>query len=236
MYSLIILHKPLFKTFQIDALLAEYGHSVLHQPSGNPDRNPIELMWDSVRTYVAREKCSFRLDDAIKLSEEEFSAIAKEDWSWRCNSVRQCVCRCSSSMSITEAMYEVHTCIFWNIIIHNLAIKLRTTWLSTDEKKKHERWVLTEEKLDAIGARLEPTPRKSLKRLAQETGLSKPNARRAAQLLKLRPYKTTVTCSRAIQLAGHIFAVGFYSLSSKVRSMRTWHSFLMKRGFTCKDT
>jgi hypothetical protein len=39
-----------------------------------------------------------------------------------------------------------------------LAIKLRTTELSTDEKQKHERRVLTEEKLDAIGARLEPTP------------------------------------------------------------------------------
>jgi hypothetical protein len=32
--------------------------------------------------------------------------------------------------------------------------------------------VLTEEKLDDIGVRLEHTPRKSLKRLAQETGVS----------------------------------------------------------------
>jgi DeoR/GlpR family transcriptional regulator of sugar metabolism len=39
--------------------------------------------------------------------------------------------------------------------------------------------VLTEEKLDDIGARLEHTPRKSLKRLAQETGVSKSSARRA---------------------------------------------------------
>jgi hypothetical protein len=33
--------------------------------------------------------------------------------------------------------------------------------------------------------------RKSLKRLAQGTGVSKSSARRATQLLKLRPYKTT---------------------------------------------
>jgi DNA-binding IclR family transcriptional regulator len=38
--------------------------------------------------------------------------------------------------------------------------------------------VLTEEKLDDIGARLEHTPRKSLKHIAQETGVSKSSARR----------------------------------------------------------
>jgi hypothetical protein len=42
--------------------------------------------------------------------------------------------------------------------------------------------VLTEEKLDDIGARFEHPPRKSLKRLAQETGVSKSSARTATQL------------------------------------------------------
>jgi hypothetical protein len=49
-----------------------------------------------------------------------------------------------------------------------------------DKKTKHKRRVLSEEKLDDIGARLEHTPRKS----AQETGVSKSSARRATQLLK----------------------------------------------------
>jgi hypothetical protein len=44
--------------------------------------------------------------------------------------------------------------------------------------------VLTEEKLNDIGARLEHTPRKSLKHLAQEAGVSKSSARTATQLLK----------------------------------------------------
>jgi hypothetical protein len=52
--------------------------------------------------------------------------------------------------------------------------------------------VLSEEKLKDLGARLEHTPRKSLKHLAQETGVSKSSARRETQLLKLRPYKTRV--------------------------------------------
>jgi hypothetical protein len=44
--------------------------------------------------------------------------------------------------------------------------------------------VLTEENLDNIGARLEHTPGKSLKRLAQETGVSKTGAGTVTQLLK----------------------------------------------------
>jgi hypothetical protein len=52
--------------------------------------------------------------------------------------------------------------------------------------------VRTEEKLGDIGARFEHTHKKSLKHLAQETGVSKSSARTATQLLKLRPYKTTV--------------------------------------------
>jgi hypothetical protein len=46
--------------------------------------------------------------------------------------------------------------------------------------------VLTE-KLDDKGARLEHTHRKSLKRLAQETGVPKSSARTATQLLKAMP-------------------------------------------------
>jgi hypothetical protein len=56
--------------------------------------------------------------------------------------------------------------------IHSLVNKLRTTGLLIDKKQKHKRLVLTE-KLDDIGARIEHTSRKSLKLLAQETGVSK---------------------------------------------------------------
>jgi hypothetical protein len=68
------------------------------------------------------------------------------------------------------------------------------------KKQKHKRRVLTE-KLDDIGARLEHTPRKSLKCLAQETGVPKSSARMATQLLKHRPHKTAVShaCLEAAQ-------------------------------------
>jgi hypothetical protein len=75
-----------------------------------------------------------------------------------------------------------------------------------DKIQKHRRPVLTEDKADDMGAKIEHTPRKSLKRLGQETGVSKPSARTATQLLKLRPYITTVIHA---QVAGFNFAVGF---------------------------
>jgi hypothetical protein len=49
--------------------------------------------------------------------------------------------------------------------------KLRSTGLLIDKKQKHKRQDIIEEKTDDIEARLKNTPRKSLKRLAQETGV-----------------------------------------------------------------
>jgi hypothetical protein len=90
LYSLIKLLKPRFKTFKIDALLAEHGHSALRLPPYHPDRNPTELIWASIKEYVARKNVIFRLDDAMKLAEEKFNIVTKEEWSSRCNNARQC--------------------------------------------------------------------------------------------------------------------------------------------------
>jgi hypothetical protein len=53
--------------------------------------------------------------------------------------------------------------------VHSLVNKHRSTGLLIDKKQEHKRRVLTVEKLVDIGAILEHTPRKSLKRLVQET-------------------------------------------------------------------
>jgi hypothetical protein len=78
--------------------------------------------------------------------------------------------------------------------IQDLVYKLRISGILID--KKHKCRVLTEEKLDATGARLEHTPRKSLKRLAQETGVSKSSARTATQLLKPSSESWCLVCCK----------------------------------------
>jgi transposase len=60
LYYLIKLRKPRFKPFKIGALLAEHGHTVFRFPPYHPNLNPIELIWASVKEYVARKNVSFR--------------------------------------------------------------------------------------------------------------------------------------------------------------------------------
>jgi hypothetical protein len=62
--------------------------------------------------------------------------------------------------------------------------KLRTTGLLIDRKQKHDRRVLTE-KLHEVGVKLEHTPGKPQKRLAQETVVPESDARRSTRFLKL---------------------------------------------------
>jgi hypothetical protein len=80
--------------------------------------------------------------------------------------------------------------------VHNLVNKLRTTRLAINKQQKYKRRVLTE-KLDDTGGRLEHTPRKSLKCLAQETGVSKPIARTATQLLKPSSESWYLVCCKS---------------------------------------
>jgi hypothetical protein len=60
--------------------------------------------------------------------------------------------------------------------------------------------VLTEEILNDIGVRLEHTPRKSLKRLAQETEVSKSSARTETQLLKPSSESRCQVCAVSVRI------------------------------------
>ena len=73
-----------------------------------------------------------------------------------------------------------------------LVNKFRETG-SIFDKKRNIKWhVLTEQKLEEIGDRLENSPQKSLRRLAQESDISKASAWKATKLLKLKPYSVIV--------------------------------------------
>jgi hypothetical protein len=82
--------------------------------------------------------------------------------------------------------------------IHTFVNKLRPTGLLIDKKQKHKCQAFTEEKLNDTGAKLEHTPRKSAKCLAQEIGVLKSSARTTTKLLKLRSSKKTAI--HALQL------------------------------------
>ncbi|PSN49914.1 hypothetical protein C0J52_07061 [Blattella germanica] len=73
--------------------------------------------------------------------------------------------------------------------IHRLVCKVRKTGAFADKTRNRKRTVLTEEKLDDIGACFEQSPHKSLSKLAQQVGVSVSSVWNATKLLKLKPYK-----------------------------------------------
>jgi hypothetical protein len=73
--------------------------------------------------------------------------------------------------------------------VNQLIRKWHSTASVLDKNKERKRIVLTEEKLMDIQARLQLSPRKSLRRLAQETDVAYTAARRATTLLGFRPYR-----------------------------------------------
>jgi hypothetical protein len=73
--------------------------------------------------------------------------------------------------------------------VNQLISKWHITGSVLDKKKERKRSVLTEEKLTDIQTRLQLSPRKSLRRLAQETEVAFTTARRATKLLGFQPYR-----------------------------------------------
>jgi hypothetical protein len=76
--------------------------------------------------------------------------------------------------------------------ISKLVKKFRTHGILIDRKPLKRSHVLTEEKLDDISHRLETSPRRLLRRLAQQSCVSVGSAWKATKLCHIRPYKITV--------------------------------------------
>nr|CAH7759611.1 unnamed protein product [Callosobruchus chinensis] len=59
LYSLTKIYKPRYKTYEIDKIMTEAGHSVLRLPPYHPDLDPIELLWAFLKQYVAEKDEDF---------------------------------------------------------------------------------------------------------------------------------------------------------------------------------
>ena len=86
--QVVKIHKPRFKTFSIDRILARHGHAAIRLPPYHPELNPIEKIWGIVKNWVAQKNVTFRLDDVRRLAEEKFSSVTKEEWVSVCDHVK----------------------------------------------------------------------------------------------------------------------------------------------------
>lgn len=90
LYNLIKLHKPKYRHYAIDDLLTSHGHNVLRLPPYHPDLNPIELVWASLKQFVASRNVTFKLEAVKELCEEFFTSFSVNEWKSRCDHAKKC--------------------------------------------------------------------------------------------------------------------------------------------------
>jgi transposase len=57
--------KPKYISYKIYGIFAEHNHSILLLPPYHPELNPIELIWATVKNWVAQNNTTFKMDDVI---------------------------------------------------------------------------------------------------------------------------------------------------------------------------
>ena len=79
-------HKPT-SSFLLDSILKEYGHDCLRLPAYHADLNSIELIWATMKGYIARRNVSFKMTDVIQLTHDAIAAVTEDDWVSSCRHV-----------------------------------------------------------------------------------------------------------------------------------------------------
>lgn len=104
LYNLIKSHKPAYKRFAADSLLASHGHSVLRLPPYHPELNPIETTWAIVKNWVASKNTTFKLQDVERLARTKFS----EDFSETAKKIFNRVVKIENEFLEQEHFMDVH--------------------------------------------------------------------------------------------------------------------------------
>ncbi|KAL4123323.1 hypothetical protein QTP88_015520 [Uroleucon formosanum] len=75
-----VLTKPRTKSYVIDNLAKDAGHTVFRLPPYHCEFNPIELAWAMVKMYVKRENTTYKIDDVRQLLNSAIEQITAENW------------------------------------------------------------------------------------------------------------------------------------------------------------
>ena len=109
-------HKPT-PSFLLDNILKEYEHDCLRLPAYHADLNSIELIWATMKGYIARRNVSFKMTDVIQLSHDAIAAVTEDDWVSRCRHMEEVERKYWDADIAVEAEME-------KIIIKNTIVKI----------------------------------------------------------------------------------------------------------------
>ncbi|XP_072389346.1 uncharacterized protein [Diabrotica undecimpunctata] len=88
LYTLAKFYQPHHKSNELDKLLEENRHSVLRLPPYHHELNPIELVWASIKNYVAQRNVSFNFKDVEILCDQFFETFSEDEWKSRCENAK----------------------------------------------------------------------------------------------------------------------------------------------------
>ena len=89
LYGIIQNFKPRYKRYLIDELFNQKGHDVLRLPPYHPDLNPIELVWASMKEYVANKNTNFSFQTVAEYCDQFFEQFTIDQWKSRCEHAKK---------------------------------------------------------------------------------------------------------------------------------------------------
>lgn len=89
LYHLIKVNKDhQYKTFSIDRILAEHNHNVLRLPPHHLDLNPIQMVWSTIKQYVAGKNGKWNVNPIVELIKEKVASMEAQEWVMLCKKVK----------------------------------------------------------------------------------------------------------------------------------------------------
>ena len=80
LYEIIKLHKPQFKSYEIDKLAETFGHTVIRLPPYHCEFNPIELIWAQVKDYIRKNNTKFCMSHVRNVFEKAIDSVSVQNW------------------------------------------------------------------------------------------------------------------------------------------------------------
>ena len=67
LYEIIKLHKPQFRTYEIDNIAKDFGHCVIRLPPYHCEFNPKELIQAQVKDFVRKRNTKFTMGHLLQV-------------------------------------------------------------------------------------------------------------------------------------------------------------------------